>query len=221
MRQNIPHTWHSLKAETNCQNRRWIAGTDEVGRGPLAGPVVATVVVVAPDFELPGLTDSKALSRRHREELFDALTTSNKVHYSISVVSESEIDRVNILQASLMAMRQAVESVSVSPEILFIDGNREIPNLSILNGKQQAVIGGDAIVPAISAASVIAKVTRDRIMEEAEQKYPAFSFSRHVGYPTPKHLRELREHGITPLHRRSFRPVAEILESLTRQPQRT
>ncbi len=215
MRQKIPPTWATLKAETNCQRFSWIAGTDEVGRGPLAGPVVAAVVAVAPDFDLNGLTDSKALSRKQREELFEVLTHSDKVHYSVSIVSEVEIDRVNILQASLNAMRQAVESLTFQPKILFVDGNREIPNLKLSNGGQRAVIGGDAIVPAISAASIIAKVTRDRIMVEAEREYPKFSFAQHVGYPTKQHLHELHTHGPTPIHRKSFRPVAEILESLS------
>lgn len=185
-----------------------ICGVDEVGRGPLAGPVVAAAAVIPPGVELPGLRDSKQLSPAQRDTLFEQMAQSG-VHCAIGIIEHGDIDQYNILRASLMAMRKAVGQLTVKPDVVLVDGNQPIPNL---NQQQFTLVGGDRTSPAIMAASIIAKVTRDRIMDRYAEIYPEFNFARHKGYCTKDHLEELRRHGPCEIHRRSFKPVAELIE---------
>lgn len=190
-----------------------VAGVDEAGRGPLAGPVVAACVVVGPDFQIDSedlklVADSKKLSAKKREKLFSVIK-EKALAVEISVVSHEVIDRINILQASLMAMRKAVEACQVQPDFVLIDGNMKIP---MLNTKQQAVVGGDAKVFCIAAASIIAKVSRDFLITEDDKKYPEYQFSKHKGYGTKLHLEMLEKYGPCPIHRKSFAPVKNLLK---------
>lgn len=186
----------------------YIVGVDEVGRGPLVGPVVAAAVVLNPDKPIPGLTDSKKISEKKREALSEQIM-QDALAYSIAEASPEEIDSINILQASLLAMKRAVEGISVPIEKVYVDGNR-LPELS---HPAEAIIKGDSLIESISAASIIAKVHRDRMMIELDAEYPQYGFKSHKGYPTKAHFEAIREHGILPMYRKSFRPVAEIVES--------
>ncbi len=188
---------------------RAICGVDEVGRGPLAGPVVAAAVIMPPDIHIEGLTDSKKLSGPRREEMFEQIIELGLI-CAVGVIDHETIDRINILRASLMAMRKAVMELKQVPDIILVDGNYPIPNIE---QPQFAVVGGDRQCQSISAASIVAKITRDRIMDKYEAMFPSFSFSKHKGYPTPEHLEELREFGPTDIHRRSFKPVAELISN--------
>ena len=185
-----------------------ICGVDEVGRGPLAGPVVAAAVILPVGFEIEGIDDSKKLSGARREQLFEEILAS-EIPCAIGILDNVAIDKTNILKASLLAMRKAVMDLRRSPEFVLVDGNQPIPNLEY---PQLSVVRGDANCKSIAAASILAKVTRDRIMENYEALYPSFSFSKHKGYPTPEHLEELHEHGPCDIHRRSFKPVAELVD---------
>jgi ribonuclease HII len=184
-----------------------LAGVDEVGRGPLAGPVVAAAVILDADAPIEGLRDSKALTARRREVLADVIR-ERALSWSVGRADVEEIDRLNILQASLLAMRRAVEGLKFTPEGVLVDG-RHCPSLSL---PVQAVVGGDDRVPAISAASILAKVVRDHEMVECDRRYPGYGFARHKGYATRAHLQALRRLGASPLHRRSFAPVRQQLE---------
>lgn len=184
-----------------------ICGVDEVGRGPLAGPVVAAAVVLPSDIEIVGLNDSKKLSHRQRQQVFDQIAELS-LCCAVGIIDHADIDRINILQASLMAMRKAVCDLDKKPEIVLVDGNQPIPNLPM---PQQTVVSGDAHCNSIAAASVVAKITRDKIMDEYQALFPSYSFAKHKGYPTADHLRELKENGPTEIHRKSFKPVAEII----------
>lgn len=188
-----------------------IIGVDEAGRGPLAGPVVAAAVVLPPDVEIDGLDDSKKLTARRRDELFDEIAASGAV-CTIGIIDNVTIDKLNILKASLLAMRKAVTAPEQTPDIILVDGSFTIPNISI---PQMAIVRGDALCRSISAASIIAKVTRDRIMDKYQELYPDFTFASHRGYPTKKHIEELREFGPTEIHRRSYRPVMEAMKQIT------
>jgi ribonuclease HII len=183
-----------------------LIGADEAGRGPLAGPVVAAAVMITEETVIEGLDDSKKLTPARREILFDRIITSDAA-YAVGIVDNEMIDRINILRASLQAMAQAVAKLKYRQAMVLVDGNHTIPNLDF---DQLAVVGGDALCPSISAASIIAKVTRDRIMDHYDRLYPNFSFSRHRGYSTAEHLRELKLYGPTPIHRMSFKPVQEM-----------
>jgi ribonuclease HII len=183
-----------------------VAGVDEAGRGPLMGPVVAAAVILDELNPIKGLADSKKLTPQRREELYDQIR-AKALCCSIALATAEEIDRLNILQATMLAMKRAVESLRLKPNKVLVDGNR-LPTLVILS---EAVIGGDAIVPAISAASILAKVYRDRWCAEFHLEYPQYGFAAHKGYCTAEHLAALREHGACPQHRRSFAPVAEVL----------
>lgn len=185
-----------------------ICGVDEVGRGPLAGPVVAAAVIIPLGIKIEGLNDSKKLSAPRREILFDDIINSEAI-CAIGIIDNQSIDTLNILRASLMAMRKAVSELDVSPDFVLVDGNQPIPQIVI---PQFSIVSGDALCKSIQAASIIAKVTRDRIMCKYEKLYPTFSFSKHKGYPTKEHISELRQFGITDIHRKSFRPVAEIVQ---------
>ncbi|MEK7775521.1 MAG: ribonuclease HII [Candidatus Zixiibacteriota bacterium] len=183
-----------------------ICGVDEVGRGPLAGPVVAAAVILPPDVRIEGLNDSKKLSESQRNEIFEEIVHLG-LYCAVGILDHEAIDSMNILRASLMAMRKAVVDLKIAPEVVLVDGNHPIPRLEY---PQYAVVGGDASCRCISAASIVAKVTRDRIMERLQVLHPQFSFSKHKGYPTPEHLEELREHGPCVIHRKSFKPVASL-----------
>ena len=181
------------------------AGCDEVGRGPLAGDVVAAAVILGSSVP-DGLNDSKKLTERKRERLFDEIKAS-ALAWSIGRASVEEIDRLNILNASLLAMKRAVESLSQLPDHVLVDGNK----LPAWQFSAEAIAGGDGSIPCISAASVLAKVTRDREMVELDEKYPGYGLAKHKGYPTAQHLGALVRLGVTPIHRRSFGPVARLI----------
>ncbi len=177
-----------------------VAGVDEVGRGPLAGPVVAACVVLPQDFSVPEVNDSKKLSPAKREKLFD-LIMQHAQQVGVGVVTEKVIDKLNILNASLQAMRQAIDQLQSAPDFVLVDGNQKIPNLSL---PQMPVIKGDSLSLSIAAASIVAKVTRDRIMLEYHKQYPEFNFAHHKGYATKTHVEALRTFGPCRIHRRSF-----------------
>jgi ribonuclease HII len=183
-----------------------VAGVDEAGRGPLAGPVVAAAVILDDRQPIAGLADSKVLSPRKRERLFDEIRAKALACY-IAEASVEEIDRLNILQASLLAMRRAVEGLRLVPHRVLVDGNQ----LPVLNMPAAAIVSGDAKVPAISAASILAKVYRDRLCLALDRDYPNYGFAAHKGYPTAAHLAALRQHGACPVHRRSYAPVRAVL----------
>ncbi len=183
------------------------AGVDEVGRGPLAGPVVAAAVILDPARPLDGLRDSKKLTEKRREALYDEICAS-ALAWSLGRAEVEEIDRINILQASLLAMRRAVDGLAIEPERVLVDGNR-CPQL---RQPCEAIVKGDDLVAAISAASIIAKVARDREMAALDAEYPGYGLARHKGYPSKAHLEALRTLGVTPIHRRSYAPVRRLLD---------
>lgn len=185
-----------------------ICGVDEAGRGPLAGAVYAAAVILDPARPIAGLADSKKLSERKREALFP-LITRDALAWAIARAEAHEIDRLNILQASLLAMRRAVEWLGVEPSLVLVDGNQCPP----ITHPVGAIVGGDDSVPEISAASILAKVARDRDLFRLDRLHPAYGFRQHKGYPTAAHLAALREFGVCPEHRTSFGPVAKILFS--------
>ena len=192
--------------EAEKQGYHCIAGVDEAGRGPLAGPVVAAAVVLSHPHALPGLNDSKKLSPRQRERLFVEIR-KQCTSYGIGVVDHETVDDINILQASLLAMKQAVEQMAVRADILLIDGNRSIDSRI----DQKPIIGGDATCGSIAAASILAKVTRDEIMQRYHIQYPQYEFGRHKGYGTVLHRERIRQHGPCPIHRKTFKGVKEYL----------
>jgi len=183
-----------------------VAGVDEAGRGPLAGPVVAAAVILDDLKPIKGLKDSKVLSAKRREALFDEIR-AKALCCCIAEASVDEIDQLNILHATMLAMRRAVEGLRLPPAKVLVDGNR----LPVLKVPAEAIVKGDAKVQAISAASILAKVHRDRLCSGLHDEYPDYGFATHKGYPTPEHLAALREHGATPAHRRSFGPVRQAL----------
>ncbi|MBV8899124.1 MAG: ribonuclease HII [Verrucomicrobia bacterium] len=193
--------------ELRARGIRVVAGVDEAGRGPLAGPVVAAAVILPKDFRLPGLTDSKQLSAAVRERLFLALRTDRAVAVAVGMAPAWEIDQVNILQATHRAMQRALGTLEWRPQHVLVDG-LPVPSLVL---PQTAIVGGDAQSLSIAAASVIAKVTRDRLMEGWHRRFPHYGFDRHRGYPTKEHLQRLRTYGPCPIHRRSFAPVGSTL----------
>lgn len=186
--------------------QKLVAGVDEVGRGPLAGPVIAAAVILDDTRPIEGLADSKTLSAKRREEL-SVLIKERSLCWALGRAEVEEIDRLNILQASLLAMRRAVMALTLPPELVMVDGN-QAPELAF---PVQTVIRGDATVPAISAASIVAKVVRDEEMCELDRRFPGYDFSRHKGYPTSMHIDALKKLGICPIHRRSFAPVRQLL----------
>lgn len=186
-----------------------VAGVDEAGRGPLAGPVVAAAVILDDLNPIQGLNDSKKLTARQRDKLFDEIR-AKALCCSIASASVDEIDGINILQATMLAMRRAVEGLRLKPSKVLVDGNR-LPVLDVL---AEAIVKGDATVPAISAASILAKVTRDRWCAELDAKFPQYGFAGHKGYGTAEHLAALRAHGACPEHRKTFAPVTEVLRGI-------
>ncbi len=189
-----------------CMTEQLVAGVDEAGRGPLAGPVVVAAVILDPAQPIMGLADSKVLSAMRREAL-DAQIRAHALAFSVVVVEAAEIDRLNIQQATLLGMSRALAQLSPTPTFALIDGNR-LPK--ILCCAARAIVDGDATEPAISAASILAKVARDRILCELDTRYPGYGFAQHKGYPTAEHLAELRRLGPCPEHRRSFGPVKQL-----------
>ena len=185
-----------------------VAGVDEAGRGPLAGPVVAAAVILDDLAPIRGLADSKKLTSRQRERLYDEIR-AKALCCSVAQSSVEEIDALNILQATMLAMRRAVQGLRLKPTKVLVDGNR-LPALDVL---AEAVVGGDASVAAISAASILAKVTRDRLLQDLHERHPEYGFDRHKGYGTAQHLAALQRMGPLPDHRRSFAPVARLLVS--------
>ena len=201
-----PNLLHAEQATLPWDVPGLMAGVDEAGRGPLAGPVVAAAVILNAHAPIEGLADSKKLSAARRELLYDEIL-HKALCCSIAQASVEEIDTLNILQATMLAMRRAVEGLRLLPAKVLVDGNR----LPMLKVRAEAIVKGDAKVPAISAASILAKVTRDRMCQELEAAYPGYGFARHKGYGTAVHLRALQTLGATPAHRRSFAPVAQVL----------
>jgi ribonuclease HII len=204
MRSNKP--WRAEQVALPWDVPGLVAGVDEAGRGPLAGPVVAAAVILDDLKPIAGLADSKTLSPRQRERL-SAEIHARALCFSVAQASVEEIDRLNILQATLLAMRRAVMGLRLKPHKVLVDGNC-LPTLDIV---AEAVVQGDRKVPAISAASILAKVARDRWCLEIDAEYPAYGFAAHKGYGTAQHLLALQTHGATPWHRRSFSPVAQVL----------
>jgi len=198
---------HAEQAPLDWDAPGLVAGVDEAGRGPLAGPVVAAAVILDPRRPIAGLADSKKLTALRRDRLFDAIC-ANALCCSIAEATTEEIDRLNILQATLLAMQRAVAGLRLPPAKVLVDGNR-LPRLPM---RAEAVVGGDAIVPAISAASILAKVTRDRWCAQVDAQWPQYGFAAHKGYGTAAHLAALRAHGPCVLHRRSFAPVARAAQ---------
>jgi ribonuclease HII len=183
-----------------------VAGVDEAGRGPLAGPVVAAAVILDELQPIKGLADSKTLTALRREKLFDEIR-AKALCCCIAEASAAEIDEINILQATLLAMRRAVEGLRLKPAKVLVDGNR----IPVLKVPAEAIVKGDATVKAISAASILAKVHRDRLCLVLHEQHPQYGFDGHKGYPTPEHLAALRAHGACAQHRRSFGPVRDVL----------
>lgn len=208
-----PAFQHAEQAPLDWAAPGLLAGVDEAGRGPLAGPVVAAAVILDPRRPIDGLADSKKLSPARRERLFE-LICDRALCCAIGQASVQEIDQLNILQATLLAMQRAVAGLRLPPARVLVDGNR-LPRLPML---AEAVIGGDAKVPAISAASILAKVHRDRWCQHIDAELPQYGFAAHKGYGTAAHLAALRAHGPSPHHRRSFAPVAQALAPSAQEP---
>jgi ribonuclease HII len=192
-----------------------IAGVDEAGRGPLAGPVYAAAVILDDENLIQGLADSKKLTEAKREFLFKEICEKAKA-FSVAYASVEEIDEINILQASLLAMKRAVETLSLEPELILFDGNF-CPVLSNKTCKMQAIIKGDETIQSISAASILAKVSRDREMHRWEKIYPGYGFSEHKGYATERHCNALKRLGATAIHRKTFAPVREAAETFSNE----
>jgi ribonuclease HII len=184
----------------------WIAGVDEAGRGPWAGPVYAAAVILDPARPITGLADSKKLSAKKREALFEVIQRDAKA-WAIASASAAEIDAINILQASLLAMRRAVETLDTQPHKILVDG-LHCPKVSM---PARAIVKGDSKEAAISAASILAKVARDRVMLKLHQQYPHYGFDAHKGYGTAMHIAALEAHGVSPVHRRSYAPIVKLL----------
>lgn len=197
---------NARQAVLDWGNTGLLAGVDEAGRGPLAGPVLAAAVILDDLKPIKGLADSKVLSARKREILFDEIR-AKALCFAIAHASVAEIEELNILQATLLAMRRAVAGLRLKPKLVLVDGN-QLPQLPM---QAQTIVRGDALVAAISAASILAKVQRDRWCLELDQQYPQYGFARHKGYGTTAHLAALRLHGACPQHRKTFGPVAALL----------
>lgn len=188
-----------IEETRHADGYKWICGVDEAGRGPLAGPVCAAAVILPRGLDIPGLDDSKKLSDRRRRELYDVITGAAAA-YAIALVDQERIDEINILQATFRAMEEAVSKLSPQPDLALVDGNRE----PVLSMPCETIVGGDGKCASIAAASILAKVTRDRLMEELDRQYPEYGFAVHKGYGTRRHYEALRQYGPCPIHRRSF-----------------
>jgi ribonuclease HII len=188
---------------------RYVAGVDEVGRGPLAGPVVAVAVILPSEFDATGITDSKLLSPAQRIGLFPRIS-AEAITWGIGVISPDEIDRYNILGATFRAMQEALRQMQVKPDAVLVDGKQQIPDIRM---PQRAIVDGDRHSVTIGCASILAKEVRDRLMEEYDQTYPEYGFARHKGYATADHLAALTRYGPTPIHRKSFAPVRNLQQN--------
>ena len=192
-------TMWEIEDEYNAAGYQTICGVDEAGRGPLAGPVCAAAVILPPHLQIPGLNDSKKLSDKRRRELFPEIC-KQALAYGIAFATEGEIDEINILQATFLAMERALSQLKVRPDLVLIDGNRQ----KDFGLPVRTIVSGDALSASIAAASILAKVTRDRLMEELDGEYPQYGFAVHKGYGTKRHYEALREFGPSPIHRMSF-----------------
>ena len=199
MRQEEPIDLWVYEREAFADGVKLVCGVDEAGRGPLAGPVCAAAVILPPELIIPGLNDSKKLTDKKRRELYDVIT-SEAVTYGIAFADEKEIDAINILQATFLAMERAMRELSPQPELALIDGNRA----KDFGLPVRTIVKGDSLSASIAAASILAKVTRDRLMEESDAQYPQYGFAIHKGYGTKRHYEALREFGPSPIHRRTF-----------------
>ena len=197
---------YEFETKASHQGFNNIAGIDEAGRGPLAGPVVAAAVILLSKINIPELNDSKKLSPKKREELFPKIQEMS-VAFSVAVIDQEVIDEINILQAARLAMKKAVETLKITPGLLLIDGNQKIDS----NLNQWAIVKGDSRSLSIAAASVLAKVTRDRIMDDYHKLYPQYGFDRHKGYGTKLHRNQIQEYGPCPVHRKTFKGVSEYI----------
>ncbi len=209
--QRILAMWEYEK-EAKANGYRWIAGTDEVGRGPLAGPVVAAAVILPEDANLPEINDSKKLSEKQREHL-DCLIKEQAIAWSIALLTENEIDQLNILEASRLAMQNAVNALAQPADFVLVDG---LPNPRITL-PSRAIVKGDSHSISIAAASIIAKVYRDRLMDEYDKLYPGYGFSANKGYPTAEHVQGIMEQGPCSIHRMTFRPLSELADTRPKQ----
>ena len=185
----------------------FVSGVDEAGRGPLAGPVVAAAVILSEETIIEEVNDSKKLTPKKREILFEIIK-SKALSYGIGIVDNTTIDKINILQATFLAMKNALEQLKIKPDIVLVDGNHKIPNLEI---KQEALVSGDARSQSIACASILAKVTRDKIMDEYAKQYPQYLFEKHKGYGTKAHIEAIKKFGACPIHRKTFAPLNSIL----------
>jgi len=200
----VPDFQHELQIIN--AGSKLVAGIDEAGRGPLAGPVTAAAVILPIDIVIPKLDDSKKLTSKTREKLFDELTNHPEIHYSIAHIEAFEIDQINILEATRLAMRNTANQLKPTPSHCLIDG-LPVPDFPI---SSTAIVKGDQKSISIAAASIIAKVTRDRIMVELAQKWPAYGFDKHKGYGTKQHLEAIKTHGPCPAHRKTFKPISQV-----------
>ena len=195
-----------LKYETECwdHHHTHVAGTDEAGRGPLAGPVVAAAVIFEKNFIIEGVTDSKQLTESRREGFFE-LIQKHALAFHVSIIDHEQIDKINILQASLKGMRECIESMPLKADYVLIDGNAEaFPKNHYYGTRQKAIVKGDSKSFSIAAASILAKVTRDRLMAEYDKIFPHYQFAKHKGYPTPVHIEAIKKHGLSTIHRKTF-----------------
>jgi ribonuclease HII len=200
--EDIQHSQHLLSGRTALA-----CGVDEAGRGPLAGPVVAAAVILCSDFDVDGLDDSKRLTPGQRQTQRQRIIGSACI-WGIGIVEPNIIDEINILQATFLAMRQAIAALGATPKIVLVDGHMKIPRLSI---EQRPIVGGDALVPCISAASILAKTYRDELMHKFAEQYPEYGFEKHKGYATREHVANLLRLGPCPIHRKSFHPVSTYI----------
>ena len=199
MKNEQPTDLWAYEREAFADGVKLVCGVDEAGRGPLAGPVCAAAVILPPELVIPGLNDSKKLTDKKRRELYDVIT-AEAVSYGIAFASEKEIDEINILQATFLAMARAMEKLTPQPELALIDGNRA-KNFGL---PVRTIVKGDSLSASIAAASILAKVTRDRLMEQYDEAYPQYGFAIHKGYGTKRHYEALREFGPSPIHRMTF-----------------
>ncbi len=199
--------WEEFEKEALSRGFSYPVGIDEAGRGPLAGPVIAAAVYLPSYLQIEGIRDSKELSPKKRRKLYEILLQSKEIDYAIGVSSPQEIDQINILQATFEAMKEAVRKLKGKPDFLLIDGNQG----PLVEMKKQCVVQGDKKVRSIAAASIIAKEYRDDLMAELHLLYPHYNFAKHKGYPTAEHMEALKKYGPSPVHRRSFAPVKELI----------
>jgi len=213
--------FRAFEEESYARGFKWVAGVDEVGRGPLAGPVVAAAVILPRGFSHPEIKDSKLLSPTKRDKLAP-LIRDNAVCWGLGVVGVDEIDRINILQASLLAMVQALDALETEPDCLLIDGNQPIPAKLLHESRwransapyQKTIVKGDQLCLSIAAASIVAKVARDEMMVAYDKEFPHYGFAGHKGYGSAAHLEALRRHGPSPIHRKSFAPVRDLIDAM-------